>query len=127
MARARPESPIFVKSYELLIWLLQHTRKFPKDQRFVLAARLEQAGLDLHDALLAAARTSNPRSALARLAEADLHLERLRVYNRLSQDLKLHAFSQYEHLARLLDELGKLLGGWIKSRRELPAPGRPGA
>jgi hypothetical protein len=118
----RPESPIFLKSYETLVWLLQHTRKFPKDQRFVLGQRLEQAALDLHDALIATTRTRNPRSQLARLGEADLHLERLRVYNRLAHDLKLHAFAAYEHLARLLDELGRLLGGWLKSLYE-PAQG----
>jgi hypothetical protein len=35
------ESPIFIKSYEMLTWLLNHTRKFPKHQRFVMARRME--------------------------------------------------------------------------------------
>ena len=43
------ESPIFRKSYEMLVWLLAHTRKFPKDQRFVMAKRMEEAALDFHD------------------------------------------------------------------------------
>ena len=33
------ESPIFVRTFDLLIWLLPFTQKFPKEQRFVLAAR----------------------------------------------------------------------------------------
>ena len=39
------ESPIFLKSFEVLVWLLDHTRKFPKHQRFVMAKRMEEAAL----------------------------------------------------------------------------------
>lgn len=59
-----------MKTYQLLIWLLRHTRKFRKDQGFVLTARPEKLGLVFHDALLAAARTSNPRGVLAQLVQA---------------------------------------------------------
>lgn len=65
------ESPIFVKSYELTRWLLAHTQKFPKSQRFVLAQRLEQAALDLIDALTAAGRTHKSERLLRNLALAD--------------------------------------------------------
>ena len=106
------ESPIFVKTFDMLAWLLRHTRKFPKDQRFVMARRMEEAGLDFQDALLRAARE---RSAKALLDDADFHLSRLKLYNRLCRQLELHSLGQYEHLARMLAELGKILGGWKKS------------
>ncbi len=31
------ESPIFIKCYELIMWILQHTPKFPRSQRFLMA------------------------------------------------------------------------------------------
>ena len=68
------ESPIFRKSYEMLVWLLAHTRKFPKDQRFVMAKRMEEAALDFHDSLLRAARGKRPQTSLE---TADFHLARL--------------------------------------------------
>ena len=37
------ESPIFVKTYDFVKWLLEHTIKFPKSQRFVMAKRVEEA------------------------------------------------------------------------------------
>jgi hypothetical protein len=37
------ESPIFVKTYDFTKWLLEHTIKFPKSQRFVMAKRMEDA------------------------------------------------------------------------------------
>ena len=34
---------------------------------------------------------------------------------RLSRDLQLISMGQYEHAARMLVEVGRLLGGWQKS------------
>ena len=101
-----------MKSFETLAWILDHTKKFPKHQRFVMARRIEDASLDLHDSLIRATKTSNKMKALM---DADFHLERLKTYNRLCRELKLHSFGQYEYLAGALDELGRLLGGWLKS------------
>lgn len=42
------ESPPFLKSFEMLTWLLKHTRKFPKHPRFVMAKRMEEAALGFH-------------------------------------------------------------------------------
>ncbi len=105
------ESPIFLKTFELLIWLLDHTRKYPKHQRFVMAKRIEDAALDFHDNLVWATKCPGAER-LGPLREADFNLERLKVYNRIAMKLHLSSFAQYEFLARQLDEIGRLLGGW---------------
>ena len=110
----KSESPLFLKSYETMVWLLNHTKKFPKQQRFVLAQRMEQTAMDFHDALLVATRLSAERQKRSVLHRADTHLARLKVYNRLAKDLKLHSLKQYMYLAERLEEQGRLLGGWIK-------------
>ena len=109
------ESPIFVKGFETLRWILEHTKKFPKHQRFVMARRIEDAALDFHDCQIGATKVRNKRDSLK---EADFHLERLKTYNRLCKELRLSSFGQYEHLAGRLDELGRLLGGWQKRHRQ---------
>ena len=106
------QSPLFLKSFETLTWILNHTRKFPKHQRFVLAKRIEEAALSFHDNLVWATKTHQVTHALK---EADYHLERLRIYNRLCVQLKLHTMNQYEFLGRALDEMGRLLGGWLRN------------
>ena len=108
------ESPIFIKTYEMIVWLMGRTGKFPKNQRFLMAKRLEETVLDLYAKLNDAARRKGS-SKTASLEEADILLANLKVYNRLSKDLELLAFNQYEHLAGMLDEIGKLLGGWQRS------------
>ena len=106
------ESPIFIKSYETMIWILEHTKNFPKDQRFVMAKRIEEAILTFYDEIVYASRI---RKNTKKLFEADYHLERLRIYNRMCKDLRLLSFKQYEYLAKELCEIGNLLGGWIKN------------
>ena len=107
------ESPIFIKCYEMMVWLLERTAKFPKNQRFLLAKRMENAALDIFEKLNQAA-LSKGRESLLPLSEADVSLANLKLYNRLAKDLQLLAFNQYEYLAGLLDEVGRLLGGWQK-------------
>ncbi len=112
------ESPIFVKTYDLLLWLLPHTRKFPKDQRFSMAQRLEKTGFDFYDCILRAAKTKKPYRLLL---DADIELDKLRLSIRLCKDLQLLSFQQYEFAAKQVVEIGKLLGGWIKKENP-PSP-----
>lgn len=111
----KAQSPVFVKVYDFLKWLLPATAKFPKQQRFVLARQIEDEAFAFHRALFRAAR--EPRPALA---EADVHLAALRTYLRLACELKFLSVGQYEHSARLVEELGRLIGGWMRSAAGTP-------
>jgi len=82
----RQQSPIFVKTYDFLLWLIPLTLKFPRSQRFLLAERLSKMGLDLYDSILEA--VMEPRRQDECLDEADKLLTKIRLYIRLSYDLK---------------------------------------
>ena len=107
-------SPIFIKTFDAVIWILEHTKKFPKHQRFVLAQRIEQAVLSFQDEITWAAKSKSPQEALAR---ADYHLQRLHIYSRICLKMQFLSFGQYEHLSTMLSELGRLLGGWLKKHK----------
>lgn len=115
MKENRPQSPLFVKTYDFLLWLLPLTLKFPKAQRFLLAERLGGMALDFYDLILEAAidQQNQPET----LSQADRLLVKIRLYLRLSFDLRCFNAGQYEHAALLLDELGRLLGGWKRKKR----------
>ena len=116
MSRGK-QSPIFAKTYDFLLWLLGRTARFPKNERFRLAKRLEERAFAFHDLLLQAGRLPAGQRGEKRrlLMRADLELDRLRFTVRLCQDLELLSFKQYEYCAERLVELGRLLGGWLKS------------
>ena len=106
------QSPIFSKVYDFVAWLIPLTIKFPRQQRFVMATALQQDTLRFQERLIEAAHQPQPR---ALLVSADAELDKLRTHLRLSLDLKLISPGQYEHAARMLTEVGKLLGGWQKA------------
>jgi len=108
------ESPIFSRLHDFLLWLLPHANQFPRAYRFTLAERVQRRALDLQETLIAAGLRRGPER-LARLREADTQLAQLRQSLRLCHDLNLLTLGQYEHAARLLTEIGKLLGGWQKA------------
>lgn len=88
--------------------------KFPKSQRFVLAKRVQDCALDLHELLVAAGKSQGSERR-RHLQQADIRLEQLRLHWRLCHTLTLISDSRYQHGARLIDEVGRLLGGWLAS------------
>ena len=106
------QSPIFSKTHDLIKWLVPLTVKFPRQQRFVLAAALQQDIL-LFQALLIEAVHLHPPGE--KLDAADAELDKIRAHLRLCRDLELVSPGQFEHATRMLVEIGRLLGGWKKT------------
>lgn len=109
----RRQSPIFVKTADFLLWLMQHTEKYPKSERFRLARRIEDAAFNFFELLVKATRTSRQKRLV--LLQADLELEKLRLYIRIAMKRKLATPNQYHYAAGALLEIGRLLGGWLKT------------
>ena len=105
---------IFTKTYDFTIWMFNHTEKFPKSSRFTIAARIENRLLDFMEAITEANRLHNK---LNKLTEADKILEYTKILVRISKDKKFINISSYEYAARALNEIGSLLGGWIKRQK----------
>ena len=112
-----PETPLFVKTYAWSLWLFDKTSGFPKRFRHTLTQRVENDTLELERTLIAA-NAVRGSERLNALTQADVLLDALRLNIRRSFDLKFLAANSYEYAARLLNEIGNLLGGWVKSSAE---------
>jgi four helix bundle protein len=109
----REEMPIFVRTFDFLTWLLPITNHFPRAHRHTFTQRLLDAAFDLRERLEEAnARKGDAR--LERLSLADEALSRVRVYLRLAARWNWLTAGQYQHVAAMVTEIGKLLGGWRK-------------
>ena len=107
-----PDSPIFARCDTLVLWVLQATVRYPRHYRAALGKATQEAALRLQRELVAAARRREKRPALQAADEA---LHELRLLLRQGQALGLLTPGQHEHVAKLLDEVGRLLGGWRKT------------
>jgi cytosine/adenosine deaminase-related metal-dependent hydrolase len=111
------QSPIFTKTYDMLVWLIPATTKFPREQRFVLARAVQETALQFQERLIEAGLSRDDKRRRV-LAQADVELTKLRFYLRLCQDLALITPRQYQHVAEMVTEVGRLLGGWRQSLRK---------
>ena len=107
--------PLFTLWETTLKDLLQRTAKFPKTVRFTFSGRIDNLALDVYERIVEARYSKKPGPALQ---AASLDIEKMRLLLRVCHDLAYLDHRGYEHVARNLDEAGRMIGGWLKH----PAP-----
>jgi four helix bundle protein len=108
------EMVIFTRTYDFLTWLLPLAEKFPRSQRFVVTQRLQSAVLNFQE-LIIEANNMRGASRFDRLQAADSELRKARLYLRLCEKWGWMDSGQYRHVSGMVAEIGKLLGGWLKT------------
>jgi hypothetical protein len=113
MARAvSPELPVILKTYDLVLWSCRHIAKFPRSYRFTLGERLERRLYGLLETPLKAKYTWD-KTALLQAVNLDLELARFQF--RLAYDLHCLNADSYGFAAQSVNEIGKMVGGWLRS------------
>jgi hypothetical protein len=109
---ARRTGPALEAHFQFLLWLIPAVDRFPRTQKFLLGDRMQTTALDVLESLIEATYTRERRAQLVR---ANVGIEKLRFLFRLAAGLKHLDRRRYEHAARSLDEVGRLIGGWMKA------------
>lgn len=105
--------PILVHWEKTLRDLLGRTQKLPKRIRFTLTIRIDNLALDIYEGLVEARYS---RDKARTLEKVNLNLDKLRLLLRLCHDERYLDRRGFEHVARNLEEAGRMLGGWRKER-----------
>ena len=98
--------------HNLLIWLIPLLDNFPRSRRFTLGERLEAGLIEILELLVEAAYARSKRDVLKR---ANLRIAVVRHLWRIAYELKTIPGKRYAHGAKLLEDLGRQIGGWLKS------------
>jgi|APTNR8051073442_1049403.scaffolds.fasta_scaffold13708_1 hypothetical protein len=111
---ATSNETIIQKAYDLLKYTIPVLEKFPRNQKFTLANRIQDALSELLEELIRAyyAPISIKKE---KLQGVNVRLEILRHYFRLCYDIGLYNSLKYKDFAERLDEIGRMTGGWLKS------------
>ena len=106
-----PDTPLFVKTHDFIVWLVRYTQRFAKNLRHSYTNRLESLAFDFEQSLLAANVCRGPDRARW-LEVADGQLLGLRALLRYATDWQLWGGRQTQFAAESIAELGRLLGAW---------------
>jgi len=120
--RADAVVPIVQRSYDLCAGLYEHVNRFPRAQRTLLGRVILEDALRMLVGLTVANRRPDKHQSLA---EASGRLDALRITLRLSRQLGYLSNGGYERLAVAADEVGRMLGGWLKHASAAPASPTP--
>jgi len=115
---------VITKTYDLLLYIIPQLAKFPRDQKFLLADRIETLILEFLEDMIEAYYSAKE---LALLERGNLKLEKLRYLIRLCHDVQFINHRRYGLISEKIDEIGRMAGGWRKSvqsheKRKKPDP-----
>ena len=106
-------TPVVEKHYQLILWMLPKIANFPKDQRFLLADRVERILLEILEMLIEAVYSKNKREILIKV---NLKLDVLRFMMRIAKDMRYVNVNSYDFFCQSAIEIGKMVGGWLKAQ-----------
>ncbi len=90
---------------------------FPKRERYSLGTKLEYEAIELLEKLFIAG-TLDRIQKLSALIQASAKLDVLKILIRLAKDIQALDTKKYLLLEEKLQEIGKMLGGWIKATKQ---------
>lgn len=111
---------------EMVKLLNIYLNHFPKHERYSLAGRIRNTAYEMYDLISAAQKRYYKKTSLT---ELDIVHERLRMQIYLAYELGYLNYKDGKHagnleanrvraIGGLVDELGKMIGGWIKKIKE---------
>ena len=106
--------PIINHSYEIYKAIVDMNEKLDKRHKYSLGRSIELSALSLLEQLIMSKHAPKPLKA-SYLLKANADLEILRFKLRLLLDLKLANETKVLQSQSKLQEIGRMLGGWIRS------------
>lgn len=110
------------KIYEMIRYGSPALLQFPKSERYELAGRIRARMYGLLEYAVIVEKKYYKKTTLQ---DMDVELDVLRHLIRLAADRKLYPttaaplpFKKYEYWAKMLDEIGRMLGGYMKTVKQ---------
>lgn len=131
MGRVNPEAQIFYKAREMIKLLNVQLNHFPKHEKYGLCQQIRNAAYDVYALLVECWKKYHNKTTLTKL---DTRHEQLRMFVNLAFELGYFGYHHHERgrtaaeeqrrytaISVLINEVGALIGGWLKSLRSAPA------
>lgn len=116
---------LLLKITEMLKLMNLHLRHFPRHERYGLSQEIRQAAYGLYTGVIEVSKRYHKKTALT---QTDVRHEQLRMLVNLAFELGYYeyidgkrdhsakeALRRYTALSIKINEIGKMLGGWIRS------------
>lgn len=107
--------PIFIKLYDFYKNLTPVIIFFPKTKRYTLGQKLDNTTLDILELLFS---VPSAKDKVEILQQISIKVDLVKVLLRLAKDSQAMQNNKYLSLEAMLAEIGRMLGGWIRSSKQ---------
>ncbi|WP_027389217.1 four helix bundle protein [Chrysiogenes arsenatis] len=120
-----PQATIFHKCREMIKLLNIHLNHFPKHEKYALCNEIRNAAYDVYSLLVECKKRYHNKTSLTKL---DVRHEQLRMLVNLAYELGYYEFHnsastrseseanrRYSAICVYINELGAMIGGWIRN------------
>ena len=109
------ELKILQKAFDMMEYAYGALAQFPKSEKFTLCVDIKRCMDTILERIIEANKKYYKKTTLQ---ELDVAVEKLKVYIRLSYRLGFLPNKKYEIWSGQAGEIGKMVGGWIKSQNK---------
>lgn len=109
--------PVFKKSYDLYKVFYGFRATVPKQDRYTIWQRSETLMIELIESIVLGSQMGKAEK-LPTLERASSKISVIRVLIRLMKEVKAIDTKKYVALEEIVDEIGRMLGGWIRSVKQ---------
>ena len=106
------ELKILQKTFDMINYAYPALAQYPKGEKFALVADMKRCMDVMLERIIEANKKYYKKTTLQ---ELDVEVEKLKAYVRLSYNLGFLPPKKYEQWSGLVVEIGRMVGGWIKS------------
>lgn len=106
------EPKIVLRAYDFYLVFYLEIKKWPKPERYNLGEKCEDFILGILSDLIFAARVREKNHILT---QANVKVQVLKHLLRVAKEIKILPEKKYLFLAEKICEIGRMLGGWLKS------------
>lgn len=106
------ELKIIEKVFDMMDYAYPALAQFPKSEKFALVTDMKHSMDTLLERCVEAQKKYYKKTTLQ---ELDVELAKLKVYIRLAHKLGFLPDKKYEVWSSMVVEIGKMLGGWLKT------------
>lgn len=112
---ATEDLKILNKTYEMINYGYQAIAQFPKSEKYALGSDMKKCMHQILELTIVGHKKYYKKTTLQ---ELDVEVTKLKAYTRLAKDLGFLSFKKYEVWSSYNVEIGKMVGGWIKSAKQ---------
>lgn len=103
------------KAMEMIEYAYTALAQYPKSEKYGLCVDIKHCMDQILELIISANKHYYKKSTLQDL---DIEVDKLRKYIRLSYNLKFLPLKKYDVWSDKVDEIGRMVGGWIESTKK---------